>query len=60
MCRSDICNEELFFLRSSPCAPVGIYLPFDVVQGRPVRGAGRGFIAPGLYDEVSGGVLRKR
>ncbi len=38
-----------FFLRSSPSAPVDIiYLPFDFVQDRPVRGAGRGFIAPGL------------
>ncbi len=38
-----------FFKRSSPCAPVGIYLPFDVVHGRPVRGAGRGFIAPVFF-----------
>ena len=37
------------FLTFQPVCTCRHYLhPFDVVQGRPVRGAGRGFIAPGL------------
>ncbi len=37
-----------FFLTFWPVCIGRHYLPFDVVQGRPVSGVGRGFIAVGL------------
>ncbi len=37
-----------FFFTFWPVYSVRHYLPFRVVQGRPVRGAGRGFYSPGI------------